>query len=370
MGERPVDAMKIHLFTNDTSFTGGRLILFGHANALAERGHEVTVCVPGGGAVSWMDVRVPILDLDATGYAGLPAADACVFERRRFARPLCQAGWGMPVHFCQGFEGVDVDVRLARLASDPSGWLRVGDRWRLWRRRRVIDRDYALPTVKIVVQEHLREHLVQRYHQPVYLVPNGLPADVFTPGDGAERVSRTVLVVGPTDLRCKRITDALQAVRQLKQRCPEVRLVRVSQHAMGAAERQLGVTDEYHVLLSQAELAQQYRRASALAFPSDETEGFGLPMLEAMACGTPVVASDIPAARAFEPRGDHARFVSVGRPDLLADALATLLDDAVEQDRLRQRGLAVAARYTRARSHDALESTLKKIVAVRPAAAS
>jgi glycosyltransferase involved in cell wall biosynthesis len=361
--------MKIHFFTNDSSFTGGRLVLFAHANALAERGHEVSVRVPGGASVTWMDVCVPMHDLDATGYAGLPAADVCLFERRRFARPLCQARRGVPVHFCQGFEGVDVDVRLARLVASPGGWLRVRERWNLWRRRHAIDRDYALPTVKIVVQEHLREHLTRRYRQPVYVVPNGLPAGVFTPGDGGWRPGRTVLVVGPTDVRCKRIADALEAVRLLKQCRSDVRLVRVSQHPMGDVERRLAVTDEYHVLLPPEGLARQYRRATALLFPSDETEGFGLPMLEAMACGTPVVVSDIPAARAFDARGDHARFAPVGRPDLLARELNAVLDNPTEQDRLRHRGLAVAARYTRERSHDAMESALKEIVAARLCAA-
>jgi glycosyltransferase involved in cell wall biosynthesis len=361
--------MKIHFLTNDTSFTGGRLILFGHANALAERGHEVSVRVPGGGSVDWMDLSVPVFDLDATGYSGLPVADACIFERRRYARPLCKTWRGVPVHFCQGFEGVDVEVRLERIGVGPAGWLRVGERWSLERRRRAIDRDYALPTVKIVVQEHLREQLVRRYRQTVYLVPNGLPAGIFTPGEDGIRDQNTVLVVGPTDLRCKRIGDALRAVRLVKRSRPNIQLLRVSQHPMSDNERQLGVTDEYHVLLPHEDLAHLYRRATVLLFPSDETEGFGLPMLEAMACGTPVITSDIPAARAFNARGDHARFVRVGRPKSLAKALAALLDDPAEQERLRRRGLEVAARYTREKSHDAMEETLTEIVTARLSAA-
>lgn len=355
--------MKLHFFTNAVTFTGGRLILFRHANALARRGHSVHIWVPGGGRVDWMAVDVPLGDLEAVGYRGLPAADIALFERRRFARPLCQARREIPVHFCQGFEGVDVEVRLQRL-NTLAGWLRCGERWHLWRRRRDIDRDYALPTIKIVVQDHLRAQLERRYRQAVHVVPNGLPTGTFTP-EGSNRDGRTLLVVGPTDLRCKRVGDALEAVRLLKQRRPDVRLVRVAQHPMREFERQLGVTDEHRVLLSPAELAEQYRRATALIFPSDETEGFGLPMLEAMACGTPVVASDIPAARAFDPRGDHARFVPVGRPDLLADALATLLADGTEQERLRNRGLEVAGQYTQERSHRTMEQVLLEIAAGR-----
>ncbi len=360
-----VEAMNVHFFTRATTFTGGRAVFFDHANALADRGHGVTVWIPGGGVVRWTDVRVPIRDLNSNGFAGLPAADVCLFERPGFAAPLCNAKKGVPVHFCQGFEGVDVDVRLARLAAAPVGWQRLREAWRLRRRRREIDRAYSLPAVKVVVQEHLRRVMSRRYGQPVFLVPNGLPAGVFTPGEVVSRDDNTVLVVGPTGVRCKRIADALEAVLLLKLRRPGVRLVRVSQDPMGEAECRLGVTDEYHVLLPPGALAVEYQRAAVLVFPSDETEGFGLPMLEAMACGTPVIATDIPAARALHPVGGHARLVPVGRPDLLADALASLLDDPAERARLSARGLEVAARYPRERSHDAMESTLRKVVASR-----
>jgi glycosyltransferase involved in cell wall biosynthesis len=65
--------------------------------------------------------------------------------------------------------------------------------------------------------------------------------------------------------------------------------------------------------------------ASALAFPS-VYEGFGLPPLEAMACGVPVVASDIPAVR--EVTGELARLVPPDDPGALAEGLADVLRSA------------------------------------------
>jgi glycosyltransferase involved in cell wall biosynthesis len=61
--------------------------------------------------------------------------------------------------------------------------------------------------------------------------------------------------------------------------------------------------------VSDDELAAIYSGARALVFPSDD-EGFGLPTVEALACGTPVVATDIPVLR--EVLGDRATFVEAG----------------------------------------------------------
>jgi glycosyltransferase involved in cell wall biosynthesis len=73
-------------------------------------------------------------------------------------------------------------------------------------------------------------------------------------------------------------------------------------------------------LVSDDELAAIYTGAHALVFPSDD-EGFGLPTVEALACGTPVVASDIPVLR--EVLGDRVTFVEAGDLEgLLAAAAA------------------------------------------------
>ena len=76
--------------------------------------------------------------------------------------------------------------------------------------------------------------------------------------------------------------------------------------------------------LAEEDLASLVAGAAALAFPS-WYEGFGLPALEALACGTPVVASDLPALR--EVLADQAELVPPGDADALADALLRVLDD-------------------------------------------
>jgi glycosyltransferase involved in cell wall biosynthesis len=97
------------------------------------------------------------------------------------------------------------------------------------------------------------------------------------------------------------------------------------------------------------ELVRLYRTASALVFPS-LYEGFGLPPLEAMACGTPVAVSR--AASLPEVCGDAAEYFDPLSPEDMARAIAAVLDDPAAYI---QRGLARTRLYTwetTARAHE------------------
>jgi glycosyltransferase involved in cell wall biosynthesis len=159
-----------------------------------------------------------------------------------------------------------------------------------------------------------------------------------------------VLHVGSTIPR-KRIDVLIAACAAAARELPGLRLVRVggaftpAQHA--ALERS-GLRDRAIVLppLGERTLAAMYRRASLVLLPS-EREGFGLPIVEALACGTPVVASDIPVLR--EVGGDAVEYCPVGAvEDWAARIVAGVRDrDTAPEARAARR----AARLARARRY-------------------
>jgi len=359
--------MRIHVYAASSRFTGGRQVLFTHANELVRRGHEVTLWVGGEPRIDWLPMQTAVGSLADISLRRPPPCEVRLFDRPRLARPLWRADTGRTVHFCQGCERLDVDQRLTALLASPERWQRLPEWWKLWWKRREIDRAYRTPTAKIVVHAPLRDLLAKLYGQQAYLVPNGLPVGVFTPPAQRPFAGRTILVVGSSTTPCKRIGDALAAVRSLKQVLPGVRLLRVSSQPIQPDEQAAGVTDEYYSQLSPAAMADLYRRADVLVFPSDANEGFGLPALEALACGTPAVLTDIPAFRSFAFPSDYAQFVPVARPAVLAKVLARLLDDEGERWRLSQRGPQVAADYSQERSFQAMETALTGIVEQRQA---
>ncbi|HMK29579.1 MAG TPA: glycosyltransferase, partial [Terriglobales bacterium] len=111
----------------------------------------------------------------------------------------------------------------------------------------------------------------------------------------------------------KRIDVLLQVFTEVRRSLPGARLLRAGGDftpAQRSLARKLGVAAAIDVLprLAPEALAAVYRRASLLLQPS-QAEGFGLPVVEAMACGTPVLASDIPPLR--EVGGDAADYCPV-----------------------------------------------------------
>jgi len=91
-----------------------------------------------------------------------------------------------------------------------------------------------------------------------------------------------------------------------------------------------------------AQLPSLYRSAEALVFPS-LYEGFGLPVLEAMACGTPVVTSNVSALP--EVAGNAALLVDPTSVEQIAEAIERLVNDRSLRERLSQKGLARAADF-------------------------
>lgn len=156
-----------------------------------------------------------------------------------------------------------------------------------------------------------------------------------------------ILHVGSSIPR-KRIDVVLDLTSALARSNPRVRLVRVGgpfTEEQRARVHALGIAQRIVVLphIDRRVLAAVYRRAAVVILPS-EREGFGLPVIEALACGTPVVASDIPALR--EVGGSAAVFCPVGDVAAWTRTVATLIEAAThERQARREAALCHARRY-------------------------
>jgi len=160
-----------------------------------------------------------------------------------------------------------------------------------------------------------------------------------------------ILHVGSTIPR-KRIDVLLRVFAAIREANPSARLVRAGgpfTTDQANLARELNVEDAIVILpfVTTKLLAAIYRRA-ALVLVTSEREGFGLPLIEAMACGAPVLASDLAVLR--EVGGATSRFAPVGDvPEFAAIAQSLIrerIDDPASWNRRRTDALAHAATFT------------------------
>ena len=202
----------------------------------------------------------------------------------------------------------------------------------------------------LTVSQATRDELLSHGIFPaerVTVVPNGVhPSCSTAPDPVADRLADSLLTGAPgleatagtpwllnvgSTLPRKRLDILVRAFAAIHREMPEARLVRVG----GLTPAQLQLASELNVkhsilclpYLERDVLAAVYRRSTLLMHTAD-AEGFGLPLVEAMACGCPVVASDLPVLR--EVGGEAAEYCRVADVDAWEQGVVPLLRERIQ----------------------------------------
>jgi len=214
-------------------------------------------------------------------------------------------------------------------------------------RRIAYDRAAKGASAVIVTSEFVRDRAVEIVgldRDRIHVIPLGIDHETFKPED-EEREPFILYPARPwVHKNHARLFEAFASLRTTR---PQLRLVLTG----GGLERLDPLPDGVENLgvVPPEELASLYRRAACLVYPS-LYEGFGLPPLEAMACGCPVAASNVTAVP--EVCGNAAVLFDPEDADSIA---AGILETQDREDELRTRGYARAAQFTweeTARRHD------------------
>ncbi|MFM7274943.1 MAG: glycosyltransferase family 4 protein [Gammaproteobacteria bacterium] len=197
----------------------------------------------------------------------------------------------------------------------------------------------------MVVADHLGQDLSHCTRSPIDLhtVASGVDSELFSPPTDRRPTGSHVLFVGRLD-SLKRLPDLFTAVARCTPQHPRIRLSIVGRGPQQAhLERlasDLGIVDRVRFVgpVAHGELPHHYREADVLVLPS-AYESFGMVMLEAMACGTPVLSSDACASlgQTMFRAGDHRD---------LASKLGVLLTNPEERERVAIAGLERSAACT------------------------
>ncbi|HJZ77605.1 MAG TPA: glycosyltransferase family 4 protein [Vicinamibacterales bacterium] len=217
--------------------------------------------------------------------------------------------------------------------------------------RRLLAPLVARVSRRIAVSEAARQTVAAHFPGTYDIVPNGVDVDVFReprPRPAAMRGGRNVVFVGRLEPR-KGVEHLVDAMARVRPRHPDARLVVVgdgpARSTLDSAARAAGVEATFVGRVDDAELPGYFQSADIVCSPATGGESFGIVLLEALSCGTPIVATQIDGYRALVGDAACGRLVPPGDAPALAAGIDEMLSNEDERRRCGARGLAVARAY-------------------------
>ncbi len=331
--------MRIAYLLAGADLGGGTKVVLQHARLLVERGHEVVVAGRGPLPAEF-GFAGRYLDLDS-GIGRLASQDlviATFWKALETARDLELA----PVaHFCQGYEG-----EIPHFRDD---WPEIAAA-------------YARPVPTLAVTPRLAALVSARFGRPARLVTPPVDRSLGPRSRFFPRRRPWLALFGVYEAEVKGIPLGLAAISRLRELGVEARTLRVSVFPLSAREQLQLASDRYLCSIAPARALAELGRCDLLLFPSRLEEGFGLPLLEAMALGVPAVASRTPGLE-FVSGGSGAVLVEPDDSEAFARAALALLRSPRAWRAQRRAGLAAAERFAPARVGAELDEAVRWAVA-------
>ena len=295
--------MNIIYYVGRLRLGGGTRIMAQHVEALKSMGHNAVLATLA--RKDDYDFGVPVSvfsGIDALAATGPDLAVAChaadIAELYGKFRKL--------VFFVQGYHFEELEIyhserrRLPRYAIWPG---RLILNRRIARERRKLSEIYQLPLSFWCVSPVTAMHLQSDFGISAQIIRNSIDHDLFYPEEPRDPVP-SIVCIGSADSPRKNISRAMEAVSILK-KSRQARFIRISPVRERERERErenllanCKIADELHECLPRKDFAAICRKAHILFSPSLQ-EGFGLPAVEGMACGSIAVLSDIPVYHSF-----------------------------------------------------------------------
>ena len=216
---------------------------------------------------------------------------------------------------------------------------------------------------RIAVSDLARRWQMEALGSDAVEIPNGVDVDSLASApllDGYPRPGKTVLFLGRYDEPRKGMAVLLEAMPAVAQRFPDVQLLIVGRGDEDELRSQAGEFAQHmHFLglVDDAAKASAMRSADVYCAPNIGGESFGIVLVEAMAAGAAVVASDLHAFRRVLRDGECGRLVPVGDGAALGDALIAMLED----DALRKRYVAAGSEAVRRYDWSVVASQIMRV---------
>lgn len=330
------------------------------AKHLERRGHEVWIIAPAGGLTrSAMALpenfiiagrTIPVRSNGSVVYA-----NAWPLMLQKMSRILARHDFDL-VHVHEpAVPSVGAAATMVAKVPVVGTFHAAGEAHRYYARwKPLAARILASITVGIAVSESARRCVAEHFPADYRVIPNGIDIDEYARARDNHRVKGRILFVGRPDPR-KGLPTLIEAFDRLQRRSPEVSLALVGPtreelQALMARSGRSGpdafVGVEVLGRVSHEEKLSQLGKAEILCAPSLGGESFGIVLIEGLAAGVPVVASDIPGYRAVLGEGSAGVLVPPGDARALEQGLSGVLEDGGLRCSLSVAGISRAQRYS------------------------
>lgn len=205
---------------------------------------------------------------------------------------------------------------------------------------------------RIAVSEKARQFMVEHVGGDAVLIPNGVNCAAFAVDEtlpGYPRSGPTLFFIGRIDEQRKGLPTLLSALPAIVAAHPEVEVLVAGpgdvENVAATVPPELRDAVRFLGLVSEDDKVRAFRSADIYIAPQLGGESFGIVLLEAMASGTPVVASDLEAFRLVLAEGRYGQLFRTGDTDDLARVVNELLDDPARRADFSAAGYRRAAEY-------------------------
>jgi glycosyltransferase involved in cell wall biosynthesis len=339
-------AIGTHAGGNETYVRGLLIALRDHAQDIDPIALQSQASINEGEVISGIEtVPIPFAETPLRALWGIGSAArkarADLLHAQYFVPPMCPVPSVVSIHDIAWRTCPDTLPRLLRmrLESTTRGSLRRANR---------------ILTLTNAVREEIQQHYNVETDRIDIVAP--YPDAIFAQSIADDTLNAVrekhdlpdeyILYCGAMQPR-KNLVRLARAVAALPDAPPLVitgpRIWRTNEVQLALSEMNLGDRLRFLNYVDRNDLPSLMQSATIFAYiPS--YEGFGLPVLEALACGTPVLASDIPSLR--EVAGEAAQFCNPNDDNTIQDALGSILQDESIQTHLEQNGPQQATQFT------------------------
>lgn len=314
---------------------GGARFLYQLANALVDRGHNVEFILPKAGVVDW-PIRAKITRVKELAPSSFPSADFILPNFYPTVIPAWQSKKGQVVRLSLVYEPLCIPNAAVSKST------------------------YSLNVPIVTISQWQRQLILAEVGRDSTVISSGVDSALFhpTPKRSAQSGRKTIFYImrGP-GYTWKGNEDFVQACASLRERLSDFDVLVVNPEGV---QPDPSLPFLNMTAASDYEMALLYARADLFVYAS-YYESFGLPPLEAMACGTAVITTDCGGNRDYTRNGENCIVIQPSDVLALTDNMVHLLTNDNERQRLANAGHHFAQSWTWQRTADQLISLLTQI---------